>query len=296
MIYTNAIKMLLTRVAPTKGHVTQYPYKASVLFESGFSKTQLIKSYPRHIIDPTFIILGDMKMVDIVDKIIKELKAVSTEKELSSISKFFKEPLSAFGCNSVKVMKIFRSNFKNKKFEFDEAWGIAMKLFEHPELEAFGIGVRILQKVVTSMDFSYLAKFEKIIENRVSNWAECDTICTAVVYHLIKPDKKSFELLDDWSSNKNRWLKRSSAVILVPCVEDKAYLSFLFEQADRLITVRDDMVEKGIGWVLKVASKYHYPEIKQFMLDNYSKMTRTTLRYAIEHFPKEDRQYVLKLK
>jgi len=47
------------------------------------------------------------------------------------------------------------------------------------------------------------------------------------------------------------------------------------------------MVQKGYGWMLKVASATHEQDVFNYVLKNKSRMPRTALRYAIEKMPKE---------
>jgi 3-methyladenine DNA glycosylase AlkD len=46
------------------------------------------------------------------------------------------------------------------------------------------------------------------------------------------------------------------------------------------------MVQKGYGWMLKVASGIHQKEVFEYVMKNKDRMPRTTLRYAIEKMPK----------
>jgi 3-methyladenine DNA glycosylase AlkD len=50
------------------------------------------------------------------------------------------------------------------------------------------------------------------------------------------------------------------------------------------------MVQKGYGWMLKVASQVHQKEVIDFIMQRKDKMPRTALRYAIEKMPAELKQ------
>lgn len=50
------------------------------------------------------------------------------------------------------------------------------------------------------------------------------------------------------------------------------------------------MVQKGYGWLLKVASQVHEKEVFAYVLKNKKVMPRTALRYAIEKMPKALRE------
>ena len=63
------------------------------------------------------------------------------------------------------------------------------------------------------------------------------------------------------------------------------FLKEVFEIADLLLEDRDDMVQKGYGWMLKEASKKHQAEVFDYVMKRKAKMPRTALRYAIEKMP-----------
>jgi 3-methyladenine DNA glycosylase AlkD len=62
--------------------------------------------------------------------------------------------------------------------------------------------------------------------------------------------------------------------------------------ADRLMTDGDDMVQKGVGWLLKEASKEHPDEIREYLLKWREEAPALILRYASEKLPKDN--WVLK--
>ncbi len=53
---------------------------------------------------------------------------------------------------------------------------------------------------------------------------------------------------------------------------------------------KDDMVQKGYGWMLKEASKKHQAEVFDYVMKRKAEMPRTALRYAIEKMPAEMRK------
>jgi 3-methyladenine DNA glycosylase AlkD len=80
-------------------------------------------------------------------------------------------------------------------------------------------------------------------------------------------------------------MKRASAVSLIVPARKGLFLSDIFEIADILHSDRDDMVQKGYGWMLKVASQAHLNEVFDYIMSKKTTMPRTPLRYAIEKMP-----------
>ncbi len=61
-----------------------------------------------------------------------------------------------------------------------------------------------------------------------------------------------------------------------------------------LISDKEDLIHKAVGWMLREVGKRHLPTEERFLRDYYKKMPRTMLRYAIERFPESKRQRYLK--
>ena len=61
-----------------------------------------------------------------------------------------------------------------------------------------------------------------------------------------------------------------------------------------LLPDKHDLIHKAIGWMLREVGKRDEVVLRKFLDKHYSKIPRTTLRYAIERFPEEFRQDYLK--
>jgi len=93
--------------------------------------------------------------------------------------------------------------------------------------------------------------------------------------------------LKKWAKSPNRWVKRASAVTLIIPARKGMFLKDIFEIADILLLDKDDMVQKGYGWMLKAASQFSEKEIFKYVMSKKAVMPRTALRYAIEKMPGE---------
>ena len=93
--------------------------------------------------------------------------------------------------------------------------------------------------------------------------------------------------LKKFTNSENRWMRRAAAVSLIVPARKGRFLDEIFEIADGLLTDEDDLVQKGYGWLLKVASQAHQQEVFDYVMRNRTIMPRTALRYAIEKMPKE---------
>ena len=55
-------------------------------------------------------------------------------------------------------------------------------------------------------------------------------------------------------------------------------------------------MHKAVGWMLREVGKKDRDVLSAFLEANTTRMPRTALRYAIEHYPEEQRLYFLKKK
>lgn len=128
-------------------------------------------------------------------------------------------------------------------------------------------------------------RFEIWLKKHVDGWASCDHLCCAPLGALVLTHPELSEKTFKWAGSKNRWLRRASAVGLIVPVRHGLLLERVFQTADRLLTDPDDLVQKGYGWMLKVASQSFPNEVFAYVLKHKAVMPRTALRYAIEKYP-----------
>ena len=130
-------------------------------------------------------------------------------------------------------------------------------------------------KQFTRSDFN---RFESWLKKYVDNWGRCDTFCAGFFGELILMYPDLVTKTQKWTKSKNRWLRRASAVILIPSLKKDKQLDNAFKTADILLLDNDDMVQKGYGWMLKVAADKYQEAVYQYVLRHKAEMPRTALR------------------
>jgi len=132
--------------------------------------------------------------------------------------------------------------------------------------------------------------FEGWVNKYINNWAKCDSLCNHAVGALVSQFPYLVKNLKQWTTSKNRWVRRAAAVSLIIPARNGKFLEDIFQIADGLLGDTDDLVRKGYGWLLKEASRCHQQEVFEYIIRNKMAMPRTALRYAIEKMPEDLRQ------
>ena len=163
-------------------------------------------------------------------------------------------------------------------------------LFESPPGEANIVAVDwsiSLRRTYTPKDF---ARFERWLRKYVHGWGLCDAVCCGPLGLLLADFQELAPKTRRWVTSKNLWLRRAAAVALIPSVSQGKSFELAKEIADKLLPDPEDYVQKGYGWLLKVASGQFQREVFEFVMQRRDRMPRTALRYAIEKMPQAMRQ------
>ncbi|HAI95654.1 TPA: DNA alkylation repair protein [candidate division WWE3 bacterium] len=221
----------------------------------------------------------------IVPHIRNELKKNADAKTLASFQRFFKQTVLCHGVKSGVVGKIANENFIHVSgLSKKELFSVAEDLFKSGYCEESWVAAGWVHRKgdFAESDFPI---YERWIDKYIDNWAECDTFCNHTVGAFIEKYPKYVSKLKVWAGSKNLWLRRAAAVSLIIPAKEGKFLKDVFEIADILLTDKEDMVQKGYGWLLKVAGSKHQKEVFDYVQKNKDKMPRTALRYAIEKMP-----------
>jgi 3-methyladenine DNA glycosylase AlkD len=237
-----------------------------------------------------------MNQEEVVLKIRRELKSKVEPKYKEGVCRYFKEQVKPIGVRFPVVGKITDKYFKllKNEWKYEDFVNLSEKLLKDGYLEenaiAFGL-MDCLNKQFTEESF-YL--FEGWLKKYVSNWANCDHLSNHLIGDVVVKYPKFIKNLLEWTKSNNRWVRRSSAVSLIIPAKNGLFLKEVFRIAEKLMQDDDDMVQKGVGWLLKEASRKHEKEVVKFLLKWKPKTSRLVLRYATEKVSKSNRKLVLR--
>lgn len=234
-------------------------------------------------------------MKNIIDEIRAELKKNIDKKTQSSVQHFFKEKINYYGVKQPAVSTISKVFFKRiESKRKSEIFELCESLWRSGYIEEAFIACNwsyYIHKEYKPGDFKI---FRKWVKDYVNNWATCDTLCNHTIGKFIEMYPEYVTKLNSFARSDNRWMRRASAVTLIIPARKGKFLKDILEIADILLLDKDDLVQKGYGWMLKAASQAHQQEIFEYVIRNKGIMPRTALRYAIEKMPDDLKKMAMK--
>lgn len=216
---------------------------------------------------------------------------------LASSSRYHKdgEAPRIHGVRMSEVNKLAKEGLKRiKHLAKQEIFELCEELWKANYLEESVIAciwAESLHKQYEPADFKI---FERWVHNYLNNWADTDTLCNHTVGEFIMKYPEYISELKKWAKSDKRFVRRAAAVTLIIPARKGMFLNDAFEIADTLLLDKDDLVQKGYGWMLKAASEAHQQEVFDYVMSKKSIMPRTSLRYAIEKMPTDLRTEAMK--
>lgn len=234
----------------------------------------------------------------LLEDIQKNLDGLTDEKKKSrqiDLAKKYKLNPQMRGIKTGVIRTISRKFYqkvkeKSKKDIFSLCTELLKTGFNEEKVIAFDWAFR-LKGQFESSDFPIL---ESWLHTYIEDWGACDDLCTHALGAFIYQYPAFIYNLKKWTASPNRWVRRAAAVSLIYSVRRGKYLHEAFTIADLLLEDTDDMVQKGYGWMLKVATRHIPDEVFAYVLKHKKIMPRTSLRYAIEKLPPEKKKEAMK--
>ena len=206
------------------------------------------------------------------------------------------------GVRMGEVNKIGKEGLKQiKHLSKQEIFDLCEELWKSGYLEEAVIACIWAESLHEKYDPADFKIFEHWVHNYLTNWADTDTLCNHTIGEFVMMYPEYIAELKKWATSDKRFVRRAAAVTLIIPARKGLFLDDVFEIADILLLDRDDLVQKGYGWMLKAASmsepsaaakkadpetrKKHLNAVFDYVMKHKAVMPRTALRYAIEKMP-----------
>jgi len=234
-------------------------------------------------------------MEEIIRHIREDLRKYSSADHRRSGERYFREAVKLYGVKASDIRRIAKEHFKqlddrNKSNVFRHC----EILFRSGMMEEALIACLWADNMHRQFQPGDFHIFDRWINSYITNWATCDTLCNHAVGNLVMACPELIHELKIWARSENRWARRAAAVSLIIPARKGLFPDDIIDIASILLTDRDDMVQKGYGWLLKVCSEARLKMVFDFVMDKKEIMPRTALRYAIEKMPPEMKAEAMK--
>ena len=140
---------------------------------------------------------------------------------------------------------------------------------------------------------------QKIVEfylehkSQINNWDLVDCSAHYILGQAVLDGLVPSSLLDELIASKIMWHRRIGMVATWIMIRN-GDTGTILRLGQKLLNDPEDLMHKAVGWMLREAWKKSPEKIEKFIVDNYDKMPRTTLRYAIERFEQGKRKRFLR--
>ncbi len=180
-------------------------------------------------------------------------------------------------------------------WSIDDAMEFAGALVADRYLEVKSVGIELVARYRRQFTPKRLPVWKGwLTANYSANWATTDAICGYLIGPLLVEYPALAARMTAWSRDANLWVRRAAIVSLIPSVRKGLALDLTYDIAARLHRDREDLIQKAVGWVLREAGKADAARLERYLRAQAPSIPRTTLRYAIERFPPDQRTDILK--
>jgi 3-methyladenine DNA glycosylase AlkD len=230
----------------------------------------------------------------IADHLRRLLKDGGSAPHSEEVQGFFKEEIKSRGWYTAELRKVAvrarRSIVREKGLEF--LVRVADQLFSGRVLEEKIFAVFLLENQTTLLTEKEFRLFDSWID-RVSSWADHDALAHDLLAPMMIGGRTRCRQVFVWAKSSNRWRRRAACVSLIRGTREKKFFPELVRLSQILLADEDDMVQKGLGWLLREAAKYNPKRTVPYLMKIRARAPRLVLRTACETLPPATRKRIL---
>jgi 3-methyladenine DNA glycosylase AlkD len=224
------------------------------------------------------------------------MKAGADEERATSFQRYFKEPVEVYGVEyaALKARRKELADQVQGTWTLDDALLYCEEMLRDPHLEPRSDAFQTVGDYVEEAEAGLLEHIHRWLESFCGNWGLVDNLVPSVLSPLLRKYPELADVVVGWTSSPVVWVRRGSAVAFVNLMDEPVMMDAGYEVALRLQGDGADLIHKAVGWMLREAGKVDRARLEAFLLEQGPRTPRTTLRYALEKFPKEDRKRIMK--
>jgi 3-methyladenine DNA glycosylase AlkD len=207
---------------------------------------------------------------------------------------FFKDEIKSHGWYTAKLRSEavrFRRSIR-KEFGLDFLLQVADELFSGRVLEEKVFAVFLLEKLTDEFGDAEFRMFESWLP-RISSWADHDGLVHYLIAPMVAARPARAGRVFRWAKSRDRWHRRAACVALIQGTRKKMFFPEIKRLSDLLLSDPDDMVQKGLGWLLRETAKLDAKRTVPYLMSIRERAPRLVLRTACETLPATTRKRIL---
>jgi 3-methyladenine DNA glycosylase AlkD len=228
----------------------------------------------------------------VVRAICRHLKDHGNAEHAAGVQWFFKEQVRSRGWYTADLRRYARALHKDLAGDQARLLDVAESLFARPVLEEKATAVCMVQPSLRHFGNHEFRRFERWLD-AVASWADHDALAMYLLGPLIAADPRRVKRPAMWAASTNRWRRRAAAVSLIHGIRRGAFAREATAITMQLLADRDDMVQKGLGWLLREWAKHDPAEAVPVLLQIRDTAPRLVLRTGCETLGPAQRARVL---
>jgi 3-methyladenine DNA glycosylase AlkD len=222
------------------------------------------------------------------------LKNGGSTQHAAGVQWFFKEEIKSHGWYTAALRRAIRHTRRAILHErdFDFLVKVADRLFSGSVLEEKIAAVFLLEGLHSQCGDGEFRQFESWLD-RISSWADHDALVHDLIAPMVATEPSRIKNILRWAKSRDRWHRRAACVALIRGTRRKMFFPDVVNLSKILLTDEDDMVQKGLGWLLRETAKFDPKRTVPCLMRIREQAPRLVLRTACETLPADARKKIL---
>jgi 3-methyladenine DNA glycosylase AlkD len=224
----------------------------------------------------------------------RALKAGGSPERSSSVQRFFQEEVQSHGWRTADLRRAavgWRREILQKS-DLRFLLQVADHLFAGTINEDKNVAVFLLENITDKFGDEEFRLLESWLP-RISNWSDHDALVHYLIAPMVVAKPARASRVFHWAKSRNRWFRRAACVALIQGARRKIFFPEIIRLSATLLSDEDDMVRKGLGWLLRETAKADAQRAVPYLMSIRERAPRLVLRTACETLPRTTRKAIL---
>ena len=228
----------------------------------------------------------------------EELASVAKPEKIETLSRFFKTGPGEYGEGDIFIGVYVPDNRQIARSHYDESLDVIEEMLssavhEH-RLSGFLALVERYRKARTQEARDKVVDFYLAHADRANNWDLVDLSAPYIMGAEWAAGRRMAELRT-LENDTLLWRRRIAVVGMLEVIR-KGNLALAFEIACGQLSHPHQLMQKATGWILREAEKKDPDALRTFLEQHIGSLSATSLSYATERMPKEEKARLRQLR